>query len=335
MSFIENLKIRAKEELKTIILAEGNDERHIIAAKNLQEEKNLKHVILVGDEKKIITLSKEYSLKLDDFISIVDPKTSKNKDKYIEKLFNNRKHKDMTLEEAKNLIENHSIYTAAAMVSFDEADGMVGGALYATGDVIKSILFLIGLKKGLKTLSSVFFMVHPNKEMFENGIFCFADCAVIPAPTPEQLADIAESSASSFRGLVGAIPKVAMLSFSSKGSASHPLADNVKMATDILDERKVDFVYDGEIQFDTAMVPQVSNQKAPNSPLKGEANVFIFPDLGAGNICCKAVQRLAGCSAIGPMLQGTAKPANDLSRGCSAQDIADVAILTALQAQSK
>lgn len=335
MSFLENLKIKAQKNLKTIILAEGEDERHIKAAKNLSKEKVLKKIILLGDETKILQLAKKNGLVLGSNIIISDIKTNKNKDKYIDLLYNKIKKRGMTLDNAKQLIENKTIYNGAAMLSSNEADGMVGGALYTTAEVIKATLTIVGLKENVKTLSSVFFMIHKNKTLFEDGICCFADCAVIPNPSSEQLADIAISSAASFKTFVGKKPKVALLSFSSNGSAKHPMVNKVSKAYKILKKNEnVDFIFDGEVQFDTAIIKSVAEQKSPNSPLKGEANVFIFPDLNAGNIGYKIAQRLANMSAIGPMLQGVKKPVNDLSRGCSDKDIFDVAILTALQAQN-
>ncbi len=331
MSFVEKLKVRAKKDLKTVILAEACDIRHIEAAKILQEEKVLKKIILLGKTNEVNSLAKQVGLKLDDSVSIIDVAESKNKDKYIELLFEKRKAKGMTLDKAAELINNETIYGGAAMLTNNEADGMVAGSLYTTGEVLKSALYLVGLEKGIKTLSSVFFMVHPNEELFTNGVFCFADCSVIPDPTSEQLADIAQATAKSYRQFVGDDPKVALLSFSSKGSAKHELVDKVAEAADILTQRNVDFIFEGEVQFDTAMIESVSKHKTPNSNLKGEANIFVFPDLNAGNISYKIAQRLGGCSAIGPMLQGIAKPVNDLSRGCSAKDIVDLSIITALQ----
>lgn len=331
-SFMENLRKRARANLKTIVLAEGYDERHVKAASILKNDKTVKRVILLGDRTTIESLAKDNSLVLDDFVTIIDPKKDKNTDAYIERLYNARKHKGMTEDQARDLIENKTVYTGAAIVANGEADGMVGGAVYPTGEMIRATLFLIGLKIGLKTLSSVFFMESPDKSMFTDGVFCFADCAVIPNPSPEQLADIAESTVHSYKALVAKEePRVALLSFSTKGSAKDSLADKVIEAKKILDSRNVDFIYDGEIQFDASILPNVCEKKAPGSPLHGKANIFIFPDLNAGNICYKVAERIGKCTAIGPMLQGAAKPANDLSRGCSAQDIADVSVLTSLQ----
>lgn len=331
-SFMDNLKDRARKNLRTIVLAEGYDERHVKAAAILKKDQTVKRVILLGDRAKIETLAKQNSLAIDDFAIIVDPKNDKNAEVYIEKLYNARKHKGMTEDQAKNLIQNETIYAGAAMVSNGEADGMVGGAVYPTGEMLRATLFLIGLKKGLKTLSSVFFIESPDKSMFTDGVCCFADCAVIPNPTADQLADIAEATVASYRALIAKDePRVALLSFSTKGSAKDPLADKVIEAKNILDSRKVDFIYDGEIQFDASILPDVCERKAKGSPLKGKANIFVFPDLSAGNISYKVAQRVGKCNAIGPMLQGAFKPANDLSRGCSAQDIADVAVLTSLQ----
>lgn len=332
MSLMETLREKARKNLKTIVLAEGYDERHVKAAKILENDKTVKEVILVGDSSKVESLCKENGVFIGGFVKLIDPKNNTNREKYINKLYEARKHKGMTEANAKKLIEEESIYTGAAMVSLDDADGMVGGASYPTGEVIRATLFLIGMQKGLKTLSSVFFMEHPDKLMFNNGVCCFADCAVIPNPTSEQLADIAISTAQSYKTFVGDDPRVALLSFSTKGSAKDPLADKVIEAKSILDSRKPDFMYDGEIQFDASILPNVCAKKAPGSPIEGKANIFIFPDLQAGNIGYKIAERLGKCSAIGPMFQGAAKPVNDLSRGCSAQDIADVAVLTALQA---
>ena len=237
----------------------------------------------------------------------------------------------MTKDQAKELIVYNSVYTGAAILADNEADGMVGGAVYATGEMLRAALFLIGLKQGIKTLSSTFFIESPDKSLFDDGIACFADCAVIPDPSAEQLADISESTAESFKTMTGKDPRVALLSFSTKGSAQHESVDKVIEAKKILDSRNVNFVFDGELQFDAAIVPKVGEQKAPNSKVKGNANVLIFPNLNAGNIGYKIAQRVGKCTAIGPMLQGIAKPANDLSRGCSAQDIADLSVFTSLQ----
>lgn len=332
-SFMDNLKEKAKSNPKTIVLAEGYDERHVKAAVILKRDQLVKGVVLVGNNSKIEALAKENSLELDDgFVRIFDPSKDAKTEKYIEMLFNAREKKGMTKDQAKDLIVNNSVYTGAAMLASNDADGMVGGAVYATGEMLRAALFLIGLKKGIKTLSSTFFIESPDKALFEDGIACFADCAVIPDPTAEQLADIAESTAESYKTMVGKEPKVALLSFSTKGSAKHESVDKVIEAKKILDSRNVNFNYDGEMQFDAAIVQKVGEQKAPNSPIKGNANVLIFPELNAGNIGYKIAQRVGKCTAIGPMLQGIAKPANDLSRGCSAQDIADLAVLTSLQA---
>ena len=330
-SFMDNLREKVKANPKTIVLAEGYDERHVKAAVILKKEKLAKSVILLGDKAKIESLAKENSLEIDDFARIFDPKTEYKTESYIEMLFKKREKKGMTKDQAKELIVYNSVYTGAAILADNGADGMVGGAVYATGEMLRAPLFLIGLKQGIKTLSSAFFIESPDKALFDDGMACFADCAVIPDPTAEQLADIAESTAESFKKMTGKDPRVALLSFSTKGSAQHESVDKVIEAKKILDSRNVNFVFDGELQFDAAIVPKVGEQKAPNSKIKGNANVLIFPNLNAGNIGYKIAQRVGKCTAIGPMLQGIAKPANDLSRGCSAQDIADLSVLTSLQ----
>ncbi|WP_295154486.1 phosphate acetyltransferase [uncultured Brachyspira sp.] len=331
-SFMDNLKEKSKSNPKTIILAEGYDERHVKAAVILKKEQLVKGVILVGDTAKIEALAKENALELDgSFAKIFDPNKDAKTEGYIEMLFKAREKKGMTKDQARDLIINNSVYAGAAILAANDADGMVGGAVYATGEMLRAALFLIGLKKGIKTLSSTFFIESPDKSLFTNGISCFADSAVIPNPTSEQLADIAESTAESYKIMTGNEPKVALLSFSTKGSAEHESVEKVRGAKKILDSRNVSFIYDGEMQFDTAIVEEVALRKAPGSPIKGDANVFIFPELNTGNIGYKIAQRLGRCTAIGPMLQGIAKPANDLSRGCSDQDIADLAVLTSLQ----
>ncbi len=331
MSIVDEFKAKAKVLQKKMVLAEGYDERHVLAAGMLQKEGIMKEVILIGDENEVRDIAKAHNVSLDNGITIIDPKKCPNKDQYIVSLFEKRSHKGMTLDKAKNLIENETIYTGAAMVALGEVDGMVGGATHSTADMLRATLFLIGVKKGLKTLSSFFLIEPPNKNYIDTACI-FSDCGVVPNPTPEQLADITVSAVESYRSFIGVgEPKVALLSFSTKGSAKDALVDKVYQTKCVLDERGVDFEYDGEMQFDAALVPSVAKSKAPLSKVAGNANVFIFPSLDAGNIGYKIAERFGGCKAIGPILQGAAMPVNDLSRGCSAEDIVAAAAMTAIQ----
>ncbi|MBI4978252.1 MAG: phosphate acetyltransferase [Spirochaetes bacterium] len=329
-AYIETIKAKAKKLQRRIVLPEGTDIRPLKAAEILIKDGTVKEVVIVGDPDAVRALAKQNSVSIDG-ATIIDPKTAPEREDYIEYLFNRRKEKGMTKDQARDIIENKVMFFGAALVAKDRVDGMVGGCIHPTADMIRSTLFLVGLKPGNKTISSFFIMIHPDRSFFNDGVFMYADCGVVPNPTAEQLADIAEATAGSYRSLVADDPRVALLSFSTKGSATDPIVDKVIEAKKLLDTRKPNFPYDGELQFDAAMMPDIAKRKSPGSPIEGKANIFIFPDLNAGNICYKATERLAKCAALGPILQGGAKPMNDLSRGCSAQDIAEITLITALQ----
>lgn len=329
-TLMDLIKEKAKANKKRIVLPESGDERTIRAAKIIAEQ-NLADVILLGNEKELKSKYKDIDFSK---IKIIYPETSDKFSSYSELLFTLRKDKGMTLEEAKNLTKN-PLYFGCLMLKSNDADGQVAGAVNTTGDVLRPALQIIKTAPGIKTCSSCFVMVMPEngpgKKYGQDGILIFSDCAVIPNPTAEQLADIAVSSAKTAKDLAGIKePKVAMLSFSSNGSAKDPLVDKVKEAVNLLNQRNADFVFDGEMQADTAIVESVSKSKFPNSKLHGKANVLVFPDLQAGNIGYKLVQRLAGADAIGPILQGLNKPVNDLSRGCSVEDIVNVVAITSV-----
>lgn len=332
--YIDTLKEKVKPLGKRIVFPEGTDIRPIKAAQLLQADALFSEIVIVGDKDKVAALAKQEGVSIEG-VTVIDPKTCDEKEKYASLLFERRKHKGMSEEKAREVIETTPLYTGAAMVASGRVDGMVAGCVNPTAEVIRSSLYLVGLKEGIKTLSSFFIMLHPDTSLFGgSGIFIYADCGVVPEPTPEQLADIAMATADSYRSLVGDDPKVALLSFSTKGSGGKPsIVKKVVDAKAVLDARETNFPYDGELQFDAAMLPNIASRKAPDSPIKGEANIFIFPDLNAGNICYKATERLANCAALGPILQGIKKPVNDLSRGCSAEDIADIALITALQSE--
>jgi phosphate acetyltransferase len=238
----------------------------------------------------------------------------------------------MTEEAASEAVED-PLYFASLLVATGAADASVGGAVRTTADTVRAALHCIGPAPGLKTVSSAFVMIHPDPQWGDDGVMVFADCAVMPDPDSVQLAEIAVSAAATFKSIVGGEPRVALLSFSTKGSAQHPLVDKVSGARSELEARGVDFVFDGDLQFDAALLPKVGEKKAPGSPVAGRANVLVFPDLNAGNITYKAVERLGGARALGPLMQGLAKPANDLSRGCSAGDIVQTSLLSLLQSK--
>ena len=268
-------------------------------------------------------------------IQVVDPATSDKTAAYIDKLVELRSKKGMTPEQAKEILLNQYLYYGVMMVKMGDADGMVSGACHSTADTLRPCLQILKTKPGTKLVSAFFLMEVPNCEFGENGTFVFADCGLNQDPNPEELAAIAASSAESFRSLVGAEPKVAFLSHSTKGSAKHALVDKVVEATKIAREQNPDLKLDGEMQLDAAIVPSVGEAKAPGSEVAGHANVLIFPNLDAGNIGYKLVQRLAKAEAYGPVTQGIAAPVNDLSRGCSADDIVGVVAITAVQCQNK
>lgn len=326
MSIIDELKARAKAKQGTVVLPESGDERTLTAAAQLVQEQ-VAQVILVG--KPDIVKQRCDALGISDAgWYIIDPDQYERIEDFAEFLYEKRKDKGLSRDEAGALVRNE-LYFGTLLVKFGVADGMVAGAVNTTADVLRAGLQVVGVMPGLKTVSSTFIMVVPDF-MDEQRVFFFADCAVVPNPTAEQLADIATSTAATRRGIMGDEPRVALLSFSTKGSAKHELVDKVLEAKSILDARGVDFAYDAELQLDAAIVPKVAASKAPGSPVAGNANTLIFPDLQAGNIGYKLVQRLGKAEAIGPIVQGLAAPVCDLSRGCSAADIANTAVLVLL-----
>ena len=329
MSIIDEIRSKAQSIYKTIILPESEDPRVLEAAQELIKEKIAK-VILIGEKDDVIANAKSKGVSIDgaEIISVND---SRYKDDFAAKYYELRKAKGMTPENAAKAMQN-SIFFAAMLVKEGLADGYVAGSIATTGDTLRPAIQILKTAPGIKTVSSFFLMVLPDKSFGVNGSMIFADCGVVPDPTTEQLAEIAICSAENCKKLLGAEPKVAMLSFSTKGSAKHPSLDKVIDATEILKKSRPELIVDGELQFDTAVVPAIAKKKAPGSAIEGDANVFIFPDLNSGNIAYKLTQRLAKAEAIGPLVQGTAHPINDLSRGCSVSDIVTTVAITALAA---
>lgn len=331
MGFIDEIKTKAKADLKTIVLPETEDVRTYEAAEAILKEGTAK-LVLIGSEEKVAKNKGNFDIS---GAQIVDPAKSEKTESYIAKLVELRQKKGMTEEQARELLLTNYPYYGVMMVKMGDADGMVSGACHSTADTLRPCLQILKTKPGTKLVSAFFIMVVPDCEMGENGTFVFGDCGLNQNPSPEELAAIAISSAESFKQLVGAEPRVAMLSHSSMGSAKHDDVTKVVEAVKIAKAEAPDLMLDGELQLDAAIVPSVGASKAPQSPVAGKANVLIFPDLDAGNIGYKLVQRLAKAEAYGPMTQGIAAPVNDLSRGCSAKDIEGVVAITAVQCQSK
>ncbi len=332
MSYIDIIKEKAKADKKTIVLPETNDRRTLIATARILEQ-GIADLVLVGDREKIMEGAHWLELDLDG-IQVINPLDCADRlDRYVELLYETRKHKGMTPEKAREILTTDFLTFAVVMVKAGDADGMVAGACHATADTLRPALQILKTAPGVKLVSGFFLMDVPDCEYGENGTFLFADCGLNQDPTAEELAAIADTSAKSFKTLVGARPVVAMLSHSTKGSAKHPLVDKVTRAVEIARREYPGLVIDGELQPDAAIVPSVAKMKAPGSEVAGKANVLIFPNLDCGNIGYKLVQRLGKAEAYGPMLQGIAKPVNDLSRGCSSDDIVGVVALTAVQAQ--
>lgn len=326
-SFIDTLIDRAKADKKTIVLPEGNDERILEAAQEALAQ-GIANIIILGDADEIA--AKGYNL---EGATIIDPATSDKQEEFANLLYDLRKAKGMTPEEAKELVKD-PIHFAVLMVKSGLCDGLVGGACHATIKILSPSLKIIKTAPGEPMVSSFFIMDVPGSEFGENGLFLFADCALEIQPTSEKLAHIANQTDKSFKRLIGDDPRIALLSHSSHGSAVNDDSTKVVKAVEYIRENYPDIVADGELQLDAAIVPELGASKAPNSPVAGKANVLIFPDLDAANIGYKLVQRLGGAKAYGPVLQGLAAPVNDLSRGCTAEDVVGVIAITCVQAQT-
>ncbi|WP_123054086.1 phosphate acetyltransferase [Clostridium sp. JN-1] len=331
MKLMNEIWKKAKSNKKKIVLAEGEEERNIKACAKIIEN-GLANIVLVGDEKVIAEKAKKLGVKVDG-AETANPETSEKTSEYAEAFYELRKKKGMTLEKANKIVRD-PLYFATMMVKLGYVDGMVSGAIHTTGDLLRPGLQIVKTAPGTSVVSSMFIMEVPNCTYGKDGMLLFADCAVNPQPNSEELAAIAISTAETAKNLCGMDPKVAMLSFSTRGSASHDLVDKVTKATELAKEMNPDLPVDGELQLDAAIVKEVAELKAPDSSVAGKANVLVFPDLQAGNIGYKLVQRFAKAEAIGPICQGFAKPINDLSRGCSADDIVNVVAITAVQAQN-
>ena len=330
MALIDRIMEKARSNVKHIVLPEGEEQRNVQAAAKVVAQ-GLATLTMLGDPAKVQAVAQQTGTDLTG-IEIVDPAASPKAEAYAQALYEIRKAKGMTEEEARKLVAD-PMYYGVMMVKMGDADGLVSGAIHSTGDMLRPALQIIKAKPGMKTVSSCFLMECPDKSFGQDGVMIFADCAVIPCPTAQELANIALGAADSARSLAGMEPKVAMLSFSTKGSAKHDLVTKVQEATRIAQEMDPQLQLDGELQVDAALVEAVGQLKSPGSKVAGHANTLVFPDLQAGNIGYKLVQRLAGAEAYGPVLQGIAKPCNDLSRGCSVDDIVATVAITAVQAQ--
>ena len=331
MGFMDEIKAKARADRKRIVLPETEDERTYRAVAKAIEE-DIADIILIGKADVVAEKEKEYGVDLSK-ATVIDPEKSDKLQSYIDKLVELRKKKGMTPEQAKDTLLNQYIYYGVMMVKMGDADGLVSGACHSTANTLRPSLQILKTAPGTKLVSAFFLMNVPNCEYGDNGTFAFADCGLNQNPTAEELAAIAGSTAKSFKALTGHDPRVAMLSYSTMGSAKHDDVTKVQEATKIAKEEYPDIALDGEMQLDAAIVPSVGEFKAPGSKVAGHANVLIFPNLDAGNIGYKLVQRLAKAEAYGPMTQGIAAPVNDLSRGCSWEDIVGVIAITAVQAQ--
>lgn len=330
MALMDTIKAKAKADLKHIVLPEGNEPRIVEAAAIIAKE-GIAKVTILGNAAQVKNLAAEKKADLTG-VNIVDPETAGNLSDYVNSFYEMRKSKGMTEEKALATMKI-PMYYGTMMVKKGDADGLVGGALCTTGDTLRPGLQIVKTAPGVSTVSSCFIMEVPNKKFGDDGVLIFGDCAINIEPTAEQLAAIAIASAATGKSVLGMNPRVAMLSFSTKGSGKHELVDKVAAATALVKEIAPDLNVDGELQADAALVESVGQLKSPGSPVAGKANVLIFPDLQSGNIGYKLVQRLAGAEAIGPICQGFAKPINDLSRGCSVEDVVNVVAMTSLQAQ--
>lgn len=333
MELLDRIKLNAKKYNKRIVLPEGYEERTVRAADKALEE-GLANIILLGNPGEILKDAERMGLKNIGKATLVDPKSHDRKDHYVKMMVELRKHKGMTTDEASRLIED-PLYLGVLMIKNGDADGEVSGADHSTGDVLRPAFHYVKTAAGISIVSGAFIMILPDKNFGEDGIIVYADGAVHPNPTSEELAGIAVATAHTTRAICGFEPRIAMLSFSTKGSASHEMVDRVTDATRIAREMAPDLKIDGELQADAALIESIGQKKAPGSKIAGKANVLIFPDLNSGNIAYKLTQRLAHAEAIGPILQGMAAPINDLSRGCSVNDIVAMIAITANQAAGK
>jgi len=332
MHLMDVIKEKAKKDLKTVVLPESYDERMLFAAEKIVEQ-GLAKIIILGNPAEIRAAAEAKGIKLEG-VEIEDPAASPRLNSYIDAFVELRKSKGLTPEEARKILtDKDNLYFAGMMVRQGDAGGEVAGATSTTGNVLKAAFQTVGTAPGIKTVSSYFFMITKTPSFGENGIILFADCAVNPNPDAQALAEIAVATARNCKSFLDVDARVAMLSFSTKGSAAHSDVDKVLAAIEIAKKIDPTLQIDGELQADAALLPKVGEKKAPGSSVAGKANVLIFPDLDAGNIGYKLVERVAGAEAIGPVIQGLAKPVNDLSRGCSVDDIVNVVAITAVQAQ--